>query len=104
MAKTQIGTPSYMAPEIWQNRPYSFSSDTWAVGCLLYEMCTGKVRGAHGLLGRSRTEGCWHKAAQPQGSTATRQHSHKAAQPHMHGGCASIACALGVPYSSWWRR
>lgn len=42
-AKTQIGTPHYMPPEIWRNRPYGFSSDSWAIGCLLYEMATYSV-------------------------------------------------------------
>lgn len=42
-AKTQIGTPHYMPPEIWKNRPYSFTSDSWAMGCILYEMATLKV-------------------------------------------------------------
>lgn len=27
-----------MGPEIWKNRPYSYTSDTWAIGCLLYEL------------------------------------------------------------------
>eukprot|EP00201_Polytomella_parva_P011603 CAMPEP_0175073940 /NCGR_PEP_ID=MMETSP0052_2-20121109/20920_1 /TAXON_ID=51329 ORGANISM="Polytomella parva, Strain SAG 63-3" /NCGR_SAMPLE_ID=MMETSP0052_2 /ASSEMBLY_ACC=CAM_ASM_000194 /LENGTH=341 /DNA_ID=CAMNT_0016341963 /DNA_START=37 /DNA_END=1059 /DNA_ORIENTATION=+ len=42
-AKTQIGTPHYMPPEIWRNRPYSFSSDTWALGCILYELAALSV-------------------------------------------------------------
>lgn len=42
-AKTQIGTPHYMPPEIWKNRPYGFASDSWALGCLVYEMATFKV-------------------------------------------------------------
>ncbi|KAJ9517846.1 hypothetical protein QJQ45_004112 [Haematococcus lacustris] len=42
-AKTQIGTPHYMPPEIWKNRPYAFFSDTWALGCILYEMATFTV-------------------------------------------------------------
>ncbi|PNH00180.1 Serine/threonine-protein kinase Nek4 [Tetrabaena socialis] len=29
-----------MGPEIWKNRPYSWTSDTWAIGCLLYELTT----------------------------------------------------------------
>lgn len=37
-AKTQIGTPCYMAPEVWQGRPYALSSDLWSLGCVLYEM------------------------------------------------------------------
>lgn len=39
LARTQIGTPYYMSPEIWGNRPYDQKSDMWALGCLLYEMC-----------------------------------------------------------------
>jgi NIMA (never in mitosis gene a)-related kinase len=43
MAQTCIGTPYYMAPEIFQERPYGFASDMWALGCILYEMCQGGV-------------------------------------------------------------
>ena len=43
MARTQIGTPHYMPPEVWKSRPYSFSSDSWSLGCLLYELITLKV-------------------------------------------------------------
>jgi serine/threonine protein kinase len=39
MAKTVIGTPYYMSPEQFRNQPYSFKSDVWSLGCLLYEMC-----------------------------------------------------------------
>ncbi|KAL4855335.1 Serine/threonine-protein kinase Nek7 [Chlorella vulgaris] len=37
---TQIGTPHYMAPEMWRHQPYSFSADIWALGCILHELCT----------------------------------------------------------------
>jgi len=40
--KTQIGTPYYMSPEIWNNRPYDFSSDLWSLGCMVYELCALK--------------------------------------------------------------
>eukprot|EP00899_Mesostigma_viride_P017348 jgi/Mesvir1/25614/Mv01841-RA.1 len=43
MAKTQIGTPHYMPPEVWRNQPYSFSSDVYALGCVVYEMATFNV-------------------------------------------------------------
>ncbi len=38
LLKTQIGTPYYMSPEIWSNKPYNESSDMWALGCCIYEL------------------------------------------------------------------
>lgn len=40
LASTRIGTPYYMSPEIWKNRPYNKKSDIWSLGCLLYEFST----------------------------------------------------------------
>merc|ERR1719428_1515045 len=42
-AKTTIGTPYYLSPEICLERPYSWSSDVWAMGCILYEMAALRV-------------------------------------------------------------
>ncbi|XP_067841975.1 serine/threonine-protein kinase Nek3 [Heptranchias perlo] len=39
-AHTYVGTPYYVSPEIWENKPYNNKSDIWAVGCVLYELCT----------------------------------------------------------------
>lgn len=39
-AQTQIGTPYYMSPELFKNKPYNHKSDVWALGCVLYELCT----------------------------------------------------------------
>ena len=39
-AKTVIGTPYYLSPEICQEKPYNDKSDVWALGCILYELCT----------------------------------------------------------------
>jgi NIMA (never in mitosis gene a)-related kinase len=42
-AKTAIGTPYYLSPEICQEKPYSFGSDVWALGCVVYECCALRV-------------------------------------------------------------
>ena len=40
MAKTQLGTPYYMSPEVCEDKPYNHKSDVWALGCVLYELTT----------------------------------------------------------------
>jgi len=42
-ARTQIGTPYYLSPEVCQHKPYAWPSDIWAMGCILYELCALKV-------------------------------------------------------------
>jgi NIMA (never in mitosis gene a)-related kinase len=37
-ARTMVGTPFYMSPELVSGRGYDEKSDIWALGCVLYEM------------------------------------------------------------------
>ena len=51
-AMTVVGTPYYMSPEVCKSEPYSAKSDVWALGCILYELCTlKKAFEADNLLG-----------------------------------------------------
>lgn len=43
VANTVVGTPYYMSPEVCESKPYTYKSDIWSVGCVLYELCTLKV-------------------------------------------------------------
>ena len=36
---TQTGTPYYASPEVWNDAPYSYKSDLWSIGCVVYELC-----------------------------------------------------------------
>ena len=41
--KQKAGTPFYMAPELFQDSGvHSFYSDFWSLGCVLFELATGK--------------------------------------------------------------
>ena len=42
-AKTMVGTPYYLSPEIINSKPYDAKSDIWALGVLLYELMTFKM-------------------------------------------------------------
>lgn len=41
-AHTMVGTPYYLSPEMCEEKPYNEKSDIWALGCVIYELCTSK--------------------------------------------------------------
>lgn len=40
VAMTVVGTPYYMSPESCQSEPQTSKSDIWALGVIVYELCT----------------------------------------------------------------
>jgi NIMA (never in mitosis gene a)-related kinase 1/4/5 len=40
--KTMVGTPYYLSPEIIDSKEYSFKTDLWSLGVILYELCANK--------------------------------------------------------------
>lgn len=39
-ATSCVGTPAYMSPELMRNERYDYHVDMWALGCIVYELCT----------------------------------------------------------------
>ena len=38
-ARTFVGTPYYLSPEVVQSKPYNNKTDIWSMGVMLYELC-----------------------------------------------------------------
>ncbi|XP_018103102.1 serine/threonine-protein kinase Nek5 isoform X2 [Xenopus laevis] len=63
LARTCVGTPYYLSPEICENKPYNNKTDIWSLGCVLYELCSlkhpfeaGSLRQLVLKIGRGRYE------------------------------------------------
>ena len=39
----EIGTLEYRPPESFENKPANLKGDIWAIGCIIYELTTGKI-------------------------------------------------------------
>jgi tetratricopeptide (TPR) repeat protein len=53
-----VGTPLYMAPEQWKGEEVGVYTDVYALGCILYEMLTGKRAVSGRSIGELRSAHC----------------------------------------------
>ena len=49
-----LGTPAYMAPEVWLGAEATFASDVYSLGALVYALCTGRPPHEGRTLGEIR--------------------------------------------------
>ena len=40
-AKTSVGSPLYMAPEVMLGNKYNYKADIWSIGTIVFEMVAG---------------------------------------------------------------
>ena len=53
---TIVGTPNYMAPEVWKNAGFNWTCDWWTLGVILYEMMFGHAPFASDSIAETRTK------------------------------------------------
>jgi len=54
-----MGTPSYMAPELWHGEPGTMCSDVYALGGLLYKLATGRTPHVAATIQEMWTRACF---------------------------------------------
>ena len=42
LAQTVVGSPTYISPELIQGKPYSYKTDIWSLGVMLYRVASNK--------------------------------------------------------------
>jgi serine/threonine-protein kinase len=66
----RLGTILYMAPEQWEGRPVTGRTDVYALGCIFFEMVTGRPP----FYGDTMAEVCWgHTCEDPPRPSAVRE-------------------------------
>jgi serine/threonine protein kinase len=53
LARTCVGTPSFMSPEVVRGSPYGAKTDVWGLGCVMYQVSALKNAFAESTLNRT---------------------------------------------------
>jgi serine/threonine protein kinase len=61
-AFSTVGTPDYIAPEVFMQTGYNKLCDWWSLGVIMYEMLIGKSRAFREFFFGVRKEPCVDKA------------------------------------------
>lgn len=43
MARTCVGTPIYMSPQVLKQKQYTAKTDVWSMGVIFYELLFGRL-------------------------------------------------------------
>lgn len=60
-ARTLVGTPYYLSPEILKSMPYNAKTDIWSLGVMLYEMTALRLPFSHPDFAALGTQICQKK-------------------------------------------
>jgi serine/threonine protein kinase len=58
LATTLVGSPLYMAPEMFLEYKYTEKADLWSVGAIVYKILTKEVHGPHLRFHREYSRFC----------------------------------------------
>ncbi|CAK7900338.1 hypothetical protein CAAN1_23S02520 [[Candida] anglica] len=102
-AKTYVGTPYYMSPEVLMDNPYSPVCDIWSLGCVLYELCTLQPpfqAKTHLQLQQKIKLGTFHPVPEQNYSSQLRQIIHECitVDPDVRPSCFELLDTLPVRF------
>ncbi|KAF8819572.1 NEK kinase, partial [Cardiosporidium cionae] len=74
-AQTMVGTPYYLSPELCEGSDYTWPSDIWSLGCVIYELASfetpfGKAKNIHQLMDKVKNYPVWHQLSHVNGFSA----------------------------------
>ena len=98
-----MGTPDYMAPELWRGEPATRRSDVYALGALLFELCAGRPPHRDAAR-RARSRSSCRSATRRSLTDARARRSAPSSPPSSSAACAATRPSASPPATSCARR